>query len=213
MNKDILNILKSKNYIMPNFLLTNYKKLDLSEDLTILLTYLINLDSPIVCDYKKFSNETNISQKEVMGMINELSIKKMLEIKVSKNSSGKFEEYINLDLFYNKIFMIIIDNKDEETSNIYSIFEKELNRTLSPIEYELINGWLECGYKEEIIISGLREAVFSGVNNFRYIDKILSEWSKKGIDSIDKVEKNKKEYKKTTQKVEVPDYDWLSENE
>ena len=71
--------------------------------------------------------------------------------------------------------MIIIDNKDEETSNIYSIFEKELNRTLSPIEYELINGWLECGYKEEIIISGLREAVFSGVNNFRYIDKILSE--------------------------------------
>ena len=82
MNKDILNILKSKNYIMPNFLLTNYKKLDLSGDLTILLTYLINLDSPIVCDYKKFSNETNISQKEVMGMINELSIKKMLEIKV-----------------------------------------------------------------------------------------------------------------------------------
>ena len=80
MNKDILNILKSKNYIMPNFLLTNYKKLDLSGDLTILLTYLINLDSPIVCDYKKFSNETNISQKEVMGMINELSIKKMLEM-------------------------------------------------------------------------------------------------------------------------------------
>lgn len=52
--------------------------------MTILLTYLINLDSPIVCDYKNLVMKLILVKKEVMGMINELSIKKMLEIKVSK---------------------------------------------------------------------------------------------------------------------------------
>lgn len=213
MNKNVINLLKDKNYIMPSYLLKNYKKIGLTSDLFVLVCYLINLDNPIVCDYKRFSNDLNIEQLEVMNMINDLTLKKMIEIDVKKNNSSKLEEYINLDLLYNKLFMLIIDEEETDDDSIYGIFERELNRSLSPIEYELVNGWLDCGYKKDIIISALKEAVFNGANNFRYIDKILSEWSKKGIDSIDKVEKNKKEYKKTTQKVEVPDYDWLSENE
>ena len=86
---------------------------------------------------------------------------------------GKANKYEKIDDIYNDKYFVIEENGKQKVINS----------------------------KEEIIISGLREAVFSGVNNFRYIDKILSEWSKKGIDSIDKVEKNKKEYKKTTQKV------------
>ena len=141
----------------------------------------------------------------------ELSIKKLLEIKLLKNSSNKLEEQISLDLLYNKVFMQIIDVKEEEDkSNIYSVFESELGRTLSPIEYELINGWLECNYKEEIILAALKEAVFNGVNNFRYIDRILFEWNKKGIDTVDKISKYKKEFRKDTN-VEVPDYDWLND--
>ena len=47
--------------------------------------------------------------------------------------------------------MQIIDVKEEEDeSNIYSVFESELGRTLSPIEYELINGWLECNYRKRL---------------------------------------------------------------
>ena len=139
------------------------------------------------------------------------SVKKLLEIKLLKNSSNKLEEQISLDLLYNKVFMQIIDVKEEEDkSNIYSVFESELGRTLSPIEYELINGWLECNYKEEIILAALKEAVFNGVNNFRYIDRILFEWNKKGIDTVDKISKYKKEFRKDTN-VEVPDYDWLND--
>ena len=213
MNSKVIDLLKSKNYVVSDFLIKNYKVWNLDVDEFIILIYLMN-SSNLVCDYKLISSELGMDLELVMNKINELSIKKLLEIKLLKNSSNKLEEQISLDLLYNKVFMQIIDVKEEEDkSNIYSVFESELGRTLSPIEYELINGWLECNYKEEIILAALKEAVFNGVNNFRYIDKILSEWSKKGIDSIDKVEKNKKEYKKTTQKVEVPDYDWLSENE
>lgn len=210
MNSKVIDLLKSKNYVVSDFLIKNYKVWNLDVDEFIILIYLMN-SSNLVCDYKLISSELGMDLEVVMNKINELSIKKLLEIKVLKNSSNKLEEQISLDLLYNKVFMQIIDVKDEEDkSNIYSVFERELGRTLSPIEYELINGWLECNYKEEIILAALKEAVFNGVNNFRYIDRILFEWNKKGIDTVDKISKYKKEFRKDTN-VEVPDYDWLND--
>ena len=212
MNSKVIDLLKSKNYVVSDFLIKNYKVWNLDVDEFIILIYLMN-SSNLVCDYKLISSELGMDLELVMNKINELSIKKLLEIKLLKNSSNKLEEQISLDLLYNKVFMQIIDVKEEEDkSNIYSVFESELGRTLSPIEYELINGWLECNYKEEIILAALKEAVFNGVNNFRYIDRILFEWNKKGIDTVDKISKYKKEFRKDTN-VEVPDYDWLNQNE
>lgn len=210
MNSKVIDLLKSKNYVVSDFLIKNYKVWNLDVDEFIILIYLMN-SSNLVCDYKLISSELGMDLEVVMNKINELSTKKLLEIKLLKNSSNKLEEQISLDLLYNKVFMQIIDVKEEEDkSNIYSVFESELGRTLSPIEYELINGWLECNYKEEIILAALKEAVFNGVNNFRYIDRILFEWNKKGIDTVDKISKYKKEFRKDTN-VEVPDYDWLND--
>ena len=210
MNSKVIDLLKSKNYVVSDFLIKNYKVWNLDVDEFIILIYLMN-SSNLVCDYKLISSELGMDLELVMNKINELSIKKLLEIKLLKNSSNKLEEQISLDLLYNKVFMQIIDVKEEEDkSNIYSVFESELGRTLSPIEYDLINGWLECNYKEEIILAALKEAVFNGVNNFRYIDRILFEWNKKGIDTVDKISKYKKEFRKDTN-VEVPDYDWLND--
>lgn len=216
MNDKAINILKERDYVVPSFLIKNYRDLGISPKNVLLLIYLINLKEPIVCDYQQIRTDLNMDIKDLMADINELVEKKLIQIDIKKNSSSKLEEYVNLDLFYNKVFLKLIDVKEEQDdSNIYSIFEKELGRSLSPIEYELINGWLECNYKEEIILAALKEAVFSGVSNFRYIDRILFEWNKKGIDSLDKVEKNKVNHVKNnmTNSIEVPDYDWLSQDE
>ena len=217
MNSKVMELLKLRDYVVPSYLIKNHDKLGLSAEMTLLLIYIINLKEPIVCDYQKMSMDLNIDIKELMTRINELVEKKVIEIELKKNSSSKLEEYINLDLFYNKIFLQLIDvEKEEAHDNIYSIFEKELGRSLSPIEYELINGWIECNYKEEIILAALKEAVFNGVNNFRYIDRILFYWNKKGIDTVEKVEKNKinrTEKKQSNNNIEVPDYDWLNQDE
>ena len=217
MSNKVINLLKNRNYILPEYLLKNYKKMGLTSDLLIFLIYLINENNPIECNYNKISEDLNIDKNDILNMINDLKEKSIIEVILKKNSSGKLEEYIALESFYNKIFMSMIDKEEKEEkedTNIYSIFEKELGRTLSPIEYELINGWIECKYKEEIILAALKEAVYNGVNNFRYIDRILFEWSKKGIDTIEKVESNKKEFKKQkSEDIEVPDYDWLNDNE
>jgi DNA replication protein len=213
MNSKVISILKNRNYTISDYLLKNYKLLGISSDEFIVLIYLTNKDLPIVCDYKVISSDLNITQKDAMIYVSGLKDKGIIEIKVEKNKEGKLEEYINLDALYNKLFMLIIEgeNNAPQSSNIYSIFESELGRTLSPIEYELINGWLECKYSEDIILEALKEAVYNGVNNFRYIDRILFEWNKKGIKTVEQARKNKKEFEsKKEDNVEVPDFDWLN---
>ena len=107
---------------------------------------------------------------------------------------GKINETISLENLYNKL---IYNEKEQKSNNddIYSCFEREFGKTLSAMEYEIINKWLENGTKEEMIKEALKEAVKSGVTNLRYIDKIIHEWSKK---------------EDTDQKEELFDYDWIN---
>ena len=82
------------------------------------------------------------------------------------------------------------------------------------MEYEIIKSWLEHNTSEELIIEALREASFSGVSNLRYMDKILYEWSKKGIKTKEDVEKNKKRFIEKQDNIgEVFEYDWFEDNE
>lgn len=216
MNTKVLDLLKQRDYVVPSFLIEKYNILGISSDNVILLIYLINQNTPIICDYQKISKDLNIDMMTVMTKINDLKAKKLIEVELKKNSASKLEEYISLDLLYNKVFFEFIDEKeenDEEDGNIFSTFERELGRTLSPIEYELLNAWLEQ-YNKDIIIEALKEAVISDAKNFRYIDRILFDWNKKGINSLEKLEKNKKKYKENKNtNVEVPDFDWLNSDE
>ena len=123
-------------------------------------------------------------------------------------------EVINLNPFYEKIVLSLDTSNEKNDSNIFSLFESEFGRTLSPMEYEIINAWLDSGCSEELIILALKEATYNGVSNLRYIDKIIYEWGKKGIKTKEDVEKNRKQFKNTNKKnKELFDYDWLNDNE
>ena len=81
----------------------------------------------------------------------------------------------------------------------------------------MINGWLISGTPEEIVLGALREAIYNGVSNFRYIDKIIYEWEKKGFKTMDDVNKHirsRREDKNkdkviTKKEQDILDYDWL----
>ena len=46
--------------------------------------------------------------------------------------------------------------------------------------------WIDDDHHDPVIIkSALREAVISGKLNFRYIDRILFDWKKNGIKTIE----------------------------
>lgn len=67
-------------------------------------------------------------------------------------------------------------------ASIFSAFEQELARPLSPLECETISVWLDQDkHPEELIRLALKEAVFAGKVHLKYIDRILLEWSKNRI--------------------------------
>lgn len=210
MNKNVIESLMIVNnhLIIPNYFIKYYKKFDLENNELLMLIYLLNCNEKLILDNKKISKDLYLEENEVLNIISSLIEKNYVSIEMSKNN-GIIEEYISLDLFYEKINSYLIENdKKDNSSDIYSKFEKEFGRTLSPVEYETISKWIESNIPLELIEAALKEAILSGVNSIRYIDKILFEWNKKGYKtSSDIVNKNKKdEYIE-----EIYDYDWLNE--
>ena len=66
--------------------------------------------------------------------------------------------------------------------DLFTVFESEFARPLSPMEYETIVGWLDQDrYSDSLIMTALKEAVFAGKLHFRYIDRILMEWQRNRI--------------------------------
>lgn len=75
---------------------------------------------------------------------------------------------------------------ESSATNLFSVFEQELGRLLSPYECEIIIGWLDKDrYSEEIILFALKEAVFAGKLSLRYIDRILVEWSRNRVTTVE----------------------------
>ncbi len=71
-------------------------------------------------------------------------------------------------------------------SNLFVLFEQEFGRPLTPMEYETINSWLDQDqYAEELIRFALKESVFAGKLHFRYIDRILLEWSRNRVTNVE----------------------------
>lgn len=215
MPTEILNkVIKEKTYNVPSFILKNYEKLNLTAEEVLVLIVLYNHYGKISYDINKLLEEINLEKYKLMQLISSLEEKKIISIDLITNSKGLKEEYISLELLYDKIINIYLDVKEEtnESADIYSAFEKELGRTLSPMEYEIIKGWVMDKFSDELIILALKEAVYNGVNNLRYIDKVLYGWRKKNIKNKQDIIKDKEKFKnRQKENVEVFDYNWLDE--
>lgn len=205
--QQILNIMKNKSYQIPGFIFENYKKLKITEKELIVLIYLYNnLDT----DYnpKNICLVLNMKLEQVLEIISNLEDKNILKIDCIDENKVRYEK-VNLDLLFEKCAYMLEPTNDNK--DVFTKYEKELGRSLSPMEYEIITKWLE-DYDEELIILALKEAIYNGTNNFRYIDRIIFEWHKKGIKTEKDVINMRKEYKKSKDNKELFDYDWLNES-
>lgn len=206
MTDKIINIIKSGTITIPKLLLQSYKELKLTEQELILIIYFIGNNE---FDPERISKDLGLSIGETLKIIDDLTKKDIL--KISTRSAKVYEEYIDLDELYNKLALTIMTDKETpKKTNIYDKFENEFGRTLSPMEYEIIGAWIESGFSEELIEEALKEAVYNGVSNLRYIDKILYEWQKKGVKTKQDIKVQKEAPKP---KGEVFDYDWLNEKD
>lgn len=216
--KEILKkVLTSKNFVVNNYIISIGINNNLTLNEFLVLVYLDNKFSNVF-DVELMSNQLGLDLANTMEAFNSLMIKGFVTLDSVTDSEGRLNEVINLDGIYNNIVMDIKEEREEEVKvDIFKAFEQELGKTISSMEIEIMNGWLATGYSEELILGALREAIYSGVRSFRYIDTILYEWHNKGFKNMDDVnahlasrrEKKRQDSVITKKEQEALDYDWL----
>ena len=61
----------------------------------------------------------------------------------------------------------------EDKDNIYSLFENEFGRPLTPFEIDTIRDWIDSGYSLEHVKAALGEAIRNKTRSIRYVDRVL----------------------------------------
>lgn len=169
---------------IPTRLLTNYKTLGLNETEVMLLLqihrFIFNENEfPTPAE---LSSSLTIDEQECSQVLRKLIQKGFLAIEQTQNEEGKFGEIYSLDPLWEKVFTSTETNNEPEEGTLFVLFEQEFGRPLSPFEIEMVNAWLdEDNLSPSLIKTALREAVLMGKLNFKYIDRILREWKRKGI--------------------------------
>ena len=153
----------------------------------------------------KISKVLGISEKDVLVSFNRLLSLNFIELEACK--------IISLEPMYRLIYEKKEKKQAEKKKEtIFDLFQKELGRSISPMEYEIINAWLLKGFSEELVLGALKEAVYNGVSSLRYIDKILYEWQKKGYHNMTEVESGLSNRRKENENSpKLFDYNWLED--
>ena len=189
MGDTIVKLYQKQNFVIGEDILKTIKKNNLTLDEALLIIYFCGNNNHPVLDIDEIKEKFGMTELSIMQAFASITNKNLITIKMAKNKEGKVEELIDLTPFYESIAMDISE-KDKKVSgdNVFSLFEREFGRPLSPMEFELINKWLDESINEELINYAVKEAIFNDSFTLRYIDAILREWGKKGIKSSKEVE-------------------------
>lgn len=233
MNENILKWVEEGNISIPTALLTNYKQMGINEEELVLLLHVISFlekgnDFPTPTE---ISSRMTVSSTKCSDILRKLIQKGFITIEEGYSENGiRFEKYSIKPLWERLIQEFLLSQKQDKKEqqqkhemDLYSIFEQEFGRPLSPFECESLAMWLDDDRHEPLIIkAALREAVISGKLNFRYIDRILFEWKKNGIKTIEQAKSYGNKFRQyqnqqhktstaepTTRPEAVPFYNWL----
>lgn len=185
---------------VPLKLLTDYRSLGLNEQDVVLILQIHrflqqNNEFPTPSE---IASTLTISEAECVDNLRRLIQKSLLEIKQLRNDQNKLSEAYSLEPLWVKLFSSEEKkNKENIEGTIFILFEQEFGRPLSPFEIETVNAWLdEDLLAPSLIKAALRESVLMGKLNFKYIDRILREWKKKGIHTVEQAREESKSFRK-----------------
>ncbi|WEQ84057.1 DnaD domain protein [Streptococcus dysgalactiae subsp. equisimilis] len=100
-----------------------------------------------------------------------------------------------------------------DKKELFDNFQNNWMRLLSPFEIEDINKWIdEEKMPVEVVNEALKSTILYNAPNLRYLNRVLNNWKRQGIDTVEKVElarmqfENKKLSQNKNQQSNVPDW-------
>ncbi|MGT2957906.1 DNA replication protein DnaD [Streptococcus bovimastitidis] len=193
---------KSGNLVLPSALLFHYKDIFTSTDdyLVWQFFYLQNTTGHDSLAPSQIANALGKTVAEINRSISNLSNQELLDMKTI-TVADEIETLIDATPVLHKLDLLVAkenqkDQKAPENENrfkaLVSDFERELGRFLSPFELEDLEKTIsEDKMDLDLVREALKEAVFNGKTNWKYIQAILRNWRKEGITNLYQVEERK----------------------
>lgn len=216
--------LKIRPVIIRRELLDHYNQLGINEAELVILIKLLHASesSNKQPSIESLQQGTTFGSREVTTIIQSLIQHDLLELNVEKDEEGKFTEYMNLNQFYVKLSEIMEqvnikveeENTEVEFNVLFQQIEQAFGRPLSPFEIETLNQWLDIDKHElSVIQAALDEATSQNKLSFKYIDRILLNWKKNNVKTIEDSKKISRQFNQPKMKhtiKKVPKFDWLN---
>lgn len=213
----LVNSFLEGSVAVPSLLLKHYRALLLSEvDVMTLIHFIsfIEKDRNTFPTLDEIQERMSASPDAVIASVQKLIREQFITIDEDTHETTGFRsEQYNLTPLYKKLAKRVAEQQlkelaevaaqaqapsDDRVKNIYSTIENEFARPLTPMELETISNWLDKDmYKEELIMTALKEAVFAGKVHFRYIDRILLDWSRNRVSTVDQAKEYSQRFRQT----------------
>ena len=195
---------------LQNGLIAYYSKLNISDAELLLIIQLeaFSQRGESFPSNEKIAANTNLTVADVGNIIQRLIDRDYLTIEQVKDNQDKIGNRYSLNKLYDAIDqyidqnVLIKDKKREKTVSVVDDLdnnplnylsrkvEVEFGRYLSPIEREEIAQWLSVDhYTPEVIELALREAVLSQAYSLKYIDRVLLNWQRHNLKTVDEIER------------------------
>ena len=177
---------------VPNALLQNHRKLQLTADECLLIAWLMQRhpEESFVLNIRETCQQFGVDDRQLFSIIQHLMDRQVLEIKQREAQDGKKVDYYSFKPLLRQLEVLFkqnsfsVEKMSQKDVNVLSLIEQEFNRQLSGFEIEMISGWIHNDkYPQELIVAALKEAVLNQAHNVKYIDRILLAWKNKGIQS------------------------------
>lgn len=193
---------------LQNGLIAYYSQLGISDAELILIIQLeaFNQHGEYFPSNEKIAANTNLSTGDVAALIQHMIDQGFLAIDQVNDARGRIGNRYNLNSLYEKLdnyldeHLVIKDKTSNQTTattdniennpinQLARQFEVEFGRYLSPIERQELSSWLTVDhYSPEIIKLALREAVLSQAYSFKYVDRILLNWQRHNLKTVQEV--------------------------
>lgn len=229
--------LKSGSVSIPHGLIKFYKQLKLSEAETMLLIHLLAFrqhEGKSFPTVHELQERMAITDEDVIQHLRQLVTRKYIAIVEDVDENGMRASRYDFEPLYRKLAECymqemeqqLVQAEAERENGFVTKFEREFGRPLSPMECEILVKWLdEDRLPDDLIMAALKEAVFSGKLNFKYIDRILFEWKRNGIKTVEEARQHASRFRKkgalyqsSAQKRQeqedgFPFYNWLQPQE
>ena len=194
---------KSGNLVLPSALLLHFKELFPSSEDFLVWQFFYLQNTTALGDVSP-SQIAEIIGKEVADVnqsISNLTENGLLQYRTIE-LNGEIELIFDASLAFERLDSLLdtqtpvatAQNPKNQLKDLVETFQQELGRLLTPFEIEDLSKTVkEDGIKADLIKEALREAVFNGKPNWKYIQAILRNWRHEGIQSVAQVEAKRAE--------------------